>query len=107
MSSNLAIALAVGGFAFGVAGAGVWFRSARVDFQRSPADSGDPDDPLAFEPVETELKLLWMHVRQMQATEANWNAVVEANREMGRLNQIAARLTAVALVLSTLSTLVG
>lgn len=33
--------------------------------------------------------------------------VVEANREMGRLNQIAARLTAVALVLSTLATLVG
>ncbi|WP_186117774.1 hypothetical protein [Burkholderia gladioli] len=104
MSSNLAIALAVGGFAFAVAGAGVWYRSARVDFQRPPAE---PYDPLAFEPVETDLKLLWSSVRQMQATEANWNAVIEANREMGRLNQIAARLTAVALVLSTLSTLVG
>ncbi|WP_175958362.1 hypothetical protein [Burkholderia sp. BCC0405] len=107
MSSNLAVALAVVGFGFGVAGAAYWYRSARVDFQRRPTDPDDPDDPFAFEPVEHELKLLWMHVRQMQATEASWAAVVEANREMGRLNQIAARLTAVALVLSTLSTLVG
>ncbi|MCW3609154.1 hypothetical protein [Burkholderia cenocepacia] len=107
MSSNLAIALAVGGFAFGVAGAGVWFRSARVDLQQPSTEPGDRDDPFAIEPVEHEQKLLWMHVRQMRATEANWNAVVDANREMGRLNQIAARLTAVALVLSTLSTLVG
>lgn len=107
MSSNLAIALAVGGFAFGVAGAGVWFRSARVDFQQPSTAPEDPDDPFAIEPVEHEQKLLWMNVRQMRATEANWNAVVDANREMGRLNQIAARLTAVALVLSTLSTLVG
>ncbi|OXI28261.1 hypothetical protein CFB89_33340 [Burkholderia sp. AU16741] len=107
MSSNLAIALAVGGFVFGVAGAGVWYRSAQVDFKRTQPDSDDPDDPLEFEPVETDLKLLWSTVRQMQITEANWNAVVEANREMGRLNQIAARLTAVAIVLSTLSALVS
>lgn len=107
MSSNLAITLAVVGFGFGVAGAAVWYRSAQVDFQRSTAEPDDPDDPSAVEPVEPELKLLWMHVRQMQATEVNWNAVVEANCQIGRLNQIAARLTAVAVVLSTLSTLVG
>ncbi|WP_257251555.1 hypothetical protein [Burkholderia cepacia] len=106
MSSKLAITLAVMGFAFGVAGAGVWYRSAQVDFQRPAVEADDPNDPLAIEPVEPDLKQLWWRVRQMQATEANWNAVVEANREMGRLNQIAARLTAVALVLSTLSALV-
>ncbi|KWH20865.1 hypothetical protein WL99_31665 [Burkholderia cepacia] len=107
MSSKLAISLAVVGFAFGVAGAGVWYRSAQVDFQRPALETDDPDDPLALEPVEPDLKQLWWHVRQMQATDANWNAVVAANREMGRLNQIAARLTAVAIVLSTLSALVS
>ncbi|WP_260436891.1 hypothetical protein [Burkholderia contaminans] len=39
------------------------------------------------------------------ATEANWSAMVEANRKMGNLNTIAAGLTAVAVLLSTASTL--
>ncbi|MBN3829619.1 hypothetical protein G3O00_39445 [Burkholderia sp. Ac-20384] len=66
---------------------------------------------MAREPVVSELKPGWYAYRQEKATEAvshaaetNWNAIVDANREMGRLNQIAARWTAAAVLLGTAST---
>ncbi|KOR17665.1 hypothetical protein [Burkholderia cenocepacia] len=116
-SPCLSHGLAVAGFAFGVAGAWFWFLSARVQFKRPPARPAgptDPNDPMAFEPVVPEAKPGWYAYWQRKetqgvadATEANWTAMVEANREMGRLNTIAAGLTAVAVLCSTASTLVN
>ncbi|KVD94704.1 hypothetical protein WS63_03455 [Burkholderia stagnalis] len=78
-----------------------WFRSA--DLKQPPAVPYDPNDPLQREPVLLEQKQLWADVRQTQRTEANWNALVEASREMGRLNKIAAVWTAGAVLFATAS----
>ncbi|RQU97772.1 hypothetical protein [Burkholderia cenocepacia] len=114
-SPCLSHGLAIAGFAFGLAGAWFWFLSARVQFKRPPAPSvgpAGPNDPMAFEPVVPEAKPGWYAYWQSKetqgvadVTEANWNVMVEANRKMGDLNTIAAGLTAVAVLLSTLSTL--
>ncbi|WP_175719031.1 hypothetical protein [Burkholderia anthina] len=109
--------LAIGGFSFGIAGAWFWFLSARVKFQR-PADGPfgptGPNDPMGFEPVEPDLKAGWYAYWQTKASEQlavaaeqSWNAMVDANQKMGLLNTIAAGLTAVSVLLSTLSTLAG
>ncbi|MGQ7908765.1 hypothetical protein [Burkholderia sp. BC1] len=98
-------ALAAAAFVAGMVGAWYWYRSAKVDVKRVELDPADPFDPLEFEPVELDQKQLWMHVRQMNATEAIWTAQLEANREMGRLNKIAAGLTAAAVALGTAGTL--
>ncbi|WP_334022025.1 hypothetical protein [Burkholderia orbicola] len=107
------IVLAVAGFGTGMAGAWYWIRSARVEFRRPPAvpfGPTDQNDPMVREPVVSELKPGWYAYWQAKATEAvsqaaetNWNAMVDANREMGRLNQIAARWTAAAVLLGTAS----
>ncbi|RQT46080.1 hypothetical protein DF043_37840 [Burkholderia cepacia] len=114
-SSSLSHGLAIAGFAFGLAGAWFWFLSARVQFQRPPTGPVGPidaNDPMAFEPGVAEAKPGWYAYWQRKATqgvadatEANWSAMVEANRKMGNLNTIAAGLTAVAVLLSTASTL--
>ncbi|WP_322080111.1 hypothetical protein [Burkholderia cenocepacia] len=99
------IGLAVAGFAAGVRSAVYWYRSAQVDLKRPPAGPYDPNDPLQREPVLLAQKQLWADVRQTERAEANWHALVEASREMGRLNKIAARWTAFSVVLGTSSTL--
>ncbi|HEM7880103.1 TPA: hypothetical protein U2L31_006554 [Burkholderia contaminans] len=99
------IVLAIAGFAAGMRSAVYWYMSAEVDLKPPPVAPCDPNDPLAFEPLEIEQKQLWADVRQTERTEANWNALVEASREMGRLNKIAARWTAFAVLLGTGSTL--
>ncbi|MDN7431390.1 hypothetical protein [Burkholderia sp. AU45388] len=99
------IGLAIAGFAAGMRSAYYWYASAEVDMKPPPVVLYDPNDPLAFEPLEIEQKQLWADVRQTERTEANWNALVEASREMGRLNKIAARWTAFAVLLGTASTL--
>lgn len=99
------IALAIAGFAAGMRSAAYWYRWAQADLQRPAIESDDPEDPAAREPLELEQKQLWADVRQTEQAEANWNALVAASREMGRLNKIAARWTAFAVVLGTGSTL--
>jgi hypothetical protein len=84
------VACAVGGLGFGLAAAWYWGKSTQI-----PVDplNGDPN---AIMPVLPELEqLAWLA------------AQVRANREIGRLNRIAAQLTALAIVLSTASTLLG
>lgn len=82
--------LAVSGLVFGLIAAWFWFRSTRV-----PIDPLD-GDPNAMMPVETELaQLTWLA------------AQFRANQEVGRLNTIAASLTAIAVVFSTASSVVG
>jgi hypothetical protein len=68
---------------------------------------GESYDPNSIEPVELELKALAWHVEQIQASQATWEAQVRASREIGRLNAIAAVLTAVALMLSTVSAVIA
>ncbi|WP_321959276.1 hypothetical protein [Burkholderia cenocepacia] len=97
------IVLAIAGFAAGMRSAYYWYASAEVDLKSPPVAPYDPNDPLAFEPLEIEQKQLWADVRQTERTAANWNALVEASREMGRLNKIAARWTAIAVLFATAS----
>ncbi|WP_412530366.1 hypothetical protein [Burkholderia lata] len=72
------IALAIAGFAAGMRSAYYWYASAEVDLKPPPVAPYDPNDRLAFEPLEIEQKQLWADVRQTERTQANWNALVEA-----------------------------
>ncbi|EDT03478.1 hypothetical protein BamIOP4010DRAFT_3007 [Burkholderia ambifaria IOP40-10] len=107
------IILAAAAFGAGLTSAWYWYGSARVEFRRPPATPFGPldlNDPMAREPILPEQKPGWYAYWQRTATDAlalaaeqNWNAMVDANREMGRLNQIAARWTAAAVLLGTAS----
>ncbi|MBJ9594146.1 hypothetical protein [Burkholderia seminalis] len=99
------IILALGGFAAGVTSAVYWYRSAQIDLKRPPAAPHDPHDPRQREPLLLAQKQLWADVRQFERAEDDWNALVDASRAMGRLNRIAALLTALAVLLSTASSL--
>ncbi|WP_152754280.1 hypothetical protein [Burkholderia cepacia] len=99
------IGLAIAGFAAGMRSAVYWYRSAQVELKKPPAVPYDPNDPLQREPVLLAHKQLRADVLQTERAEANWSALVEASREMGRLNKIAARWTAYAVMLGTGSTL--
>lgn len=109
------IILAVMAAGTGLTSARYWFRSARVEFRRPPPMPFGPtdlNDPMAPEPILSELKPGWYAYWQTKASEAlalsaetNWNAMVDANREMGRLNQVAARWTAAAVLLGTASSI--
>jgi hypothetical protein len=96
--------LAVAGLVAGFVAARFWFRSARVELE-PPRD--DPPSPHDIEPVLPELRQLWFMADQYRTRQRTWAAHVRANRETGRLNAIAAALTAVTLVRSTLSGVVG
>ncbi|SOF00924.1 hypothetical protein SAMN05446635_9000 [Burkholderia sp. OK233] len=100
----IAVILAIAGLIVGLIAAWYWLRSARV-----PLDlpEGETCDPNSIEPVELELKALTWHVEQIQANQATWEAQVRMSRKIGRLNAIAAVLTALALVLSTASAVIG
>ncbi|MGF6970720.1 hypothetical protein OKW43_007815 [Paraburkholderia sp. WC7.3g] len=83
-----ALVLAVVGFAFGIAAACLWWKASRVS--PSPGWEGD------LAPVIPELEQL------------GWNvAFIEAAQKSGALNSTAAILTAIAVVLTTGSTVVG
>ncbi|WP_247570115.1 hypothetical protein ACQZ3V_01950 [Ralstonia pseudosolanacearum] len=86
----IALWLAIGGLVFGLIAAWYWFRSTRV-----PIDplNGNPNAIMPVEPAVE--RLAWLA------------AQFRANQEVGRLNTIAASLTAVAVVLSTASSVVG
>lgn len=86
----VALWLAVAGLVFGLVAAWYWFRSTRV-----PIDplNGNPNAIMPVEPAVE--RLAWLA------------AQFRANQEVGRLNTIAASLTAVAVVLSTASSVVG
>ncbi|MEM5373259.1 hypothetical protein V4C53_45960 [Paraburkholderia azotifigens] len=88
----------------GLIAAWYWLRSARVPLA---LPEGEAYDRNAIEPVELELKVLTWHVEQFQAIQATWEAQVRASREIGRLNAIAAVLTASALVLCTASAVIA
>ncbi|NPT58687.1 hypothetical protein [Paraburkholderia elongata] len=85
-----AFGLAMSGLGFGLAAAWYWGKSTRV-----PVDplNGDPN---AIMPVVPEL-----------AQQAWRAAQFRANQEVGRLNTVAAILTAVAVLLSTASSVVA
>lgn len=86
----IALWLAIGGLIFGLIAAWYWLRSTRV-----PIDplNGDPN---AIMPVMPELgQSAWLA------------AQLRANQEVGRLNTIAASLTAIAVVLSAASSVAG
>ncbi|SOF00920.1 hypothetical protein SAMN05446635_8994 [Burkholderia sp. OK233] len=100
----IAIALAIAGLIVGLIGAWYWLRSARVPLA---LPEGEAYDPNLIEPVELELKALTWHVEQSRVNQSTWEAQVRASREIGRLNAIAAVLTAVALVLSTVSAVIA
>ncbi|CAE6843923.1 hypothetical protein R69658_06851 [Paraburkholderia aspalathi] len=85
-----AFALAMSGLGFGLAAARYWWKSTRV-----PVDPLD-GNPNAIMPVVPEL-----------AQQAWWAAQFRANQEIGRLNTVAAILTAVAVVLSTASSVIA
>lgn len=86
----VAIAMAIAGLLSGLVAAWFWERSGRV-----PVDPLN-GDPHAILPVVPELEQL------------SWRAAqFRADQEMGRLNTLAARWTALAVVLSTASSVIG
>lgn len=87
---DVALGLAAGSLVFGLIAAWYWLKSTWV-----PIDPLD-GDPNAIMPVVPELDQLTWLVAQFRA-----------NHEVGRLNAIAASLTAVAIVLSTASSVIG
>ncbi|MCX4151770.1 MULTISPECIES: hypothetical protein [Paraburkholderia] len=89
-TKGIASALAIGGLVVGLVAAWYWRESTRV-----PIDPLD-GDPNAIMPVVPELE-----------HQAWWAAQFRANQEAGRLNTIAAMLTAVAVVLSTASSVIA
>ena len=90
LTKSLAVALALGGLASGLLAAWFWEKSTRV-----PVDPLN-GDPHAIMPVEFDLsQMSW------------WAAQFRANQQTGRLNVLAARWTAAAVVLGTLSSVVG
>jgi hypothetical protein len=100
----ITISLAIASLIVGLIAAWYWLRSARVPLA---LPEGEANDPAAIEPVELELKALTWHVEQTKANQATWEAQVCASQEIGRLNAIAAVLTALALVLSTVSAVIA
>lgn len=90
LTKSIAIALASGGLISGLLAAWFWERTTRV-----PVDplNGDPN---AIMPVLPALE-----------QQAWWAAQFRADQEIGRLNALAARWTAAAVVLGTLSSVVG
>ncbi|WP_028224946.1 MULTISPECIES: hypothetical protein [Paraburkholderia] len=100
----IAIALAIAALIVGLVGAWYWLRSARVPLALPESEAYDPN---VIEPVELELKVLTWHVEQFRANQSTWEAQVRASGEIGRLNAIAAVLTALALVLSTVSAVIA
>ena len=89
-TKGIAIALAIGGLISGLVAAWFWERTTRV--------SVDPlnGDPHAIMPVLPAIEQL-----------AWWAAQFRADQEIGRLNTLAARWTAAAVVLGALSSVVG
>lgn len=90
LTKTLAIALAIGGMISGLRAAWFWERTTRVRV--------DPLDNDAYATVLPEAvgpNQLW------------WTAQFRADQEIGRLNTRAARWTAAAVVLGTLSSVVG
>lgn len=86
---GIAIFLALGGCVVGLVAAWYWFKSARVS-----ADPLRGLPPGALLPPEGQ-DMAWV------------GALLRANQEIGALNATAARLTAIAVVLSTLSAIAG
>lgn len=90
LTKTLAIALASGGLMSGLSAAWFWERTTRV-----PVDplNGDPNPIESGEPDLANLQ---------------WRAAqFRADQEIGRLNTLAARWTATAVVLGALSSVVG
>ncbi|CAE6820884.1 hypothetical protein R69658_05843 [Paraburkholderia aspalathi] len=90
LTKSMAIALAIGGLLSGLLAAWFWERSTRVRVEPLGGD------PYAIMPVEADLSNMWW-----------WTAQFRANQEMARLNTLAARWTAAAVVLGTLSSVIG
>ncbi len=90
LTKSIAIALAIGGLISGLLAAWFWERTTRV-----------PVDPLNGDPNAI------MPVLPVLAQQAWWAAQFRADQEMGRLNTLAARWTAAAVVLSGVSSLMG
>lgn len=90
LTKIIAIALAIAGLTSGLLAAWFWARTTRV-----PVDPLD-GDPHAIMPVLPELEQLAWRAAQFRA-----------DQEIGRLNTLAARWTAAAVVLGALSSVVG
>ncbi|MFK4448488.1 hypothetical protein ABH944_008544 [Caballeronia udeis] len=90
LAKSIAVVLAFGGLTCGLLAAWFWEKSTRV-----PVDPLD-GDPTAIMPVLLDLE-----------QQAWWAAQFRANQQIGRLNVLAARWTAAAVVLGTLSSVVG
>jgi hypothetical protein len=90
LGNCLVIALAIAAFIFGLAAAWYWWKSSSIE--------AEPLYPEVVKHNPTDL-LLW---QTMQL-----GGLLEAGKESARLNRIAAWLTAIAVALSTASTLVA
>lgn len=90
LTKSIAIALAIGGLIFGLLAAWFWERTTRVRF-----------DPLGSDPYATVLPA------DVPPNELWWTAQFRAEQEIARLNTLAARWTAAAVVLGTSSSVVG
>lgn len=90
LTKGIAIALALGGLISGLIAAWFWESTTRV-----------PLDPLNGDPNAI------MPVVPVLAQQAWWAAQFRADHEMGRLNTLAARWTAAAVVLSGASSPIG
>ena len=90
LTKSIAIALASGGLIAGLLAAWFWERTTRV--RVNPLDS----DPYATVPPDGDISDPWW-----------WTAQYRADQEIRRLNTFAARWTALAVVLGTLSSVVG
>jgi hypothetical protein len=93
------ISLAVAGLAVGLCAAGYWLKASKIEidpgWRSGPATS--PAD--ALKPIKPT---------DPQQAQGNWIvATITAACESARLNKVAARLTAAAVVLSALSSVVG
>ncbi|WP_168795964.1 hypothetical protein [Paraburkholderia aromaticivorans] len=87
LAKSIAVVLAFGGLTSGLLAAWLWEKSTRV-----------PVDPLDGDPTAVVPEL---------EQQAWWAAQFRANQQIGRLNVLAARWTAAAVVLGTLSSIVG
>ncbi|MEM5387883.1 hypothetical protein VSR68_30475 [Paraburkholderia phymatum] len=90
LTKSIAIALALGGLTCGLLAAWFWERTTRV--RVDPLEG----DPYAVMPVDGDLSNQWW-----------WTAQFRADQEIARLNTLAARWTATAVVLGTFSSVVG
>jgi hypothetical protein len=93
------ISLAVAGLAVGLSAAYYWWKASKVE--TDPGWSGDPSQSAAdaLRPIRPP---------DSQLSQEGWlMAVLTAARESARLNKTAACLTAVAVLLSALSSVLG